>query len=165
MARGMLSNDFFTAQMDKGEKGCLRDPEEGPQGHTQERRRMMRLLGTFLIGMGILALTGCNGTNKSVTAQAKKKAKQFQEEMQTKLDKLDEQIAKYKEKAENASGDAKQAMEDKLEELNRKRKELGDQLEQLTDKGEDAWEEAKDKVEEAYNDFAQAVKDAAEEFK
>jgi predicted nucleic acid-binding Zn-ribbon protein len=128
----------------------------------------MKRLALLVFGIGLLALVGCEGTPTSTPAvdkdTVKKKYEEYKQELNTKLEEMDEQIDQWEKKAAEETGEAKEAMEKKLENLKVRRADVRKKLDELGDASAEAWEKTKDGVEDAFRQLQESYKEAKKEF-
>src|SRR5215472_6691476 len=118
----------------------------------------MKRWALVLLAVG---LAGCSGDSRSQSgrnaADEKNQREEYRRRARAELDKLDEQVAGWREKARKATGSAKADMEKMVDQLKEKRDEAAQRLDELKDEHRGDWDELKRKADKAFNDFKDAV--------
>jgi chaperonin cofactor prefoldin len=89
----------------------------------------------------------------------------YVEKLEKKIEELDDQIYKLREKARMAKRDAEIDLTMKIEELRDQHEDLMEKLDGLKNAGDQGWQSLKEGVEKAYDDLKYAFSDAKSKFK
>jgi peptidoglycan hydrolase CwlO-like protein len=104
---------------------------------------------------------GADATVKALEAQRT----EYTRNLQSDLDKLDDQLRTWKDKAKNAKDDAKVAMQKQIDKLQDQRDKLGDKMKDFKADTKEAWEETKKGLSKAYDELKDAFEKAKDSFK
>lgn len=89
----------------------------------------------------------------------------YVEKLEKKIEEIDDQLHKLREKGRVAKIDAEIDITMKLEELREKRDDVMEKLDGLKSAGGQGWESLKGGLEKAYDDLKSAFNDAKSKFK
>jgi len=141
-------------------------------------RTSMRGIHPFLyLALGLLSLVGCQDTpegNKAkkdirVASDSTGKAlnvekEEYKKKLEADLDKLDDKLKEYKEKASRAKDDAKVKMDNQIEALQVQRDKTREKLKDLGGDTKEAGAEVKKGLDKATGDLKDAFEKAKKSF-
>jgi hypothetical protein len=133
----------------------------------------------WTVTLVLLALVGCNPPGTSVRKETHSNGKEtiqestrvsqadresYQKEAQQKLDELNREIARWREKLDKAGTEAREGMKTQLKEFEKQRQIVAERLRELGRTSGPAWEAMKEGFHKAYEDLKEAARKAREKF-
>lgn len=106
------------------------------------------------------------GEAADASAEAlRQQREEYRKKINTDLERLDDQLKTWKEKANQAKGDARVRMQKQVADLEVKRDKLRERVKDLKADSKNAWEEMKTGIDKAATDLQGAFDKAKDEFK
>jgi hypothetical protein len=137
---------------------------------------MLKYLGIAVLFLPVLA--GCNDsrtvrkvtqsdgkfTVEESTQSAPAEREAYQKEMHKHLDETNKEIARWREKLDQAGAQAKEGLREQLKNLEKQRDIAAERLRELDRASGPAWSEMKEGFRRAYDDLKEAARKAREKF-
>jgi TolA-binding protein len=101
---------------------------------------------------------------KTAAEYSQQTKKEFQKNLEARLNELDAKIAKLREKGRNLKDKAKANWDQKMAELETKRKAASAKLAEVGHSSAEAWKDVQKGAQSAWDDLDKAFRDAAKEF-
>jgi len=103
-------------------------------------------------------------TAKTAAEYSQQTKEEFQKKLDTRLNELDAEIAKLREKGRDREDEAKAKWDQKMTELETKRDAARAKLAEVRDSSAEAWKDVQKGARSAWNELDEAFRDASKEF-
>ena len=101
---------------------------------------------------------------ETATEYSQQTKEEFQKKLETRLNELDAEIAKLREKGRDLKDDAKAKWDQKMTELETKRDAARAKLAEVRDSSAEAWKDIQKGAQSAWDELDKAFRDASQEF-